>query len=88
MILTFFVVAFLAALVTMILIKKGKIKDSDGDLIPDAVEDTVKEVKHRAKRVKEELNDVKEAAKDVVEQVGDVAEAVKGKPRKGRKSSK
>ena len=59
--------------------------DNDKDGIPDKVEDTVKEVKRRANRVKEELKDVKDAAIDVVDQVGDVAGAVKGKPRKGRK---
>ena len=31
--------------------KKGKINDRDGDYIPDEVEDTVKEVKRRAKNV-------------------------------------
>ena len=51
--------------------KKGKINDRDGDFIPDEVEDTVKEVKRRAKNVKKELKDVKDA--------------VKGKKRKGRK---
>ena len=63
----------------------GLTKDDDKDGIPDKVEDTVKEVKRRANRVKEELKDVKDAAIDVVDQVGDVAGAVKGKPRKGRK---
>ncbi len=63
----------------------GLTKDEDKDGIPDQVEDTVKEVKRRAKRVKEELGDIADAAKDVVEQVGDIKEAVKGKPRKGRK---
>jgi len=54
--------------------KKGKINDRDGDFIPDEVEDTVKEVKRRAKNVKKELKDVKDA--------------VKGKKRKSRKSTK
>lgn len=74
----------------------GLAKDDDKDGIPDVVEDkvedakeavqkTTKEVKRRARRVKEELKDVKDAAKNVVDQVGDVAEAAKGGPRKGRK---
>jgi flagellar basal body-associated protein FliL len=63
----------------------GLAKDEDKDGIPDKIEDTAKEVKRRAKRVKEELGDIADAAKDVVEQVGDIKEAVKGKPRKGRK---
>ena len=64
--------------------KQGKIKDSDGDYIPDSIEDTVEdietifeEVKTRAKRVKEEI-------KDVVEEVEDVVEAAKGSKRRGR----
>lgn len=82
----------LVAGVVIYLMKKGKIKDADGDLIPDAVEEkvaeakaTVKEVKRRAKRVKEEVADVVEEIKEVVDQTKDVADAVKGKPRRGRK---
>ena len=44
-----------------------------------------KEVKRRAKRVKEELGDVADAARNLTNQTGDVVDAVKGKPRKGRK---
>jgi len=50
--------------------KTGKIKDTDGDFIPDVVEDkieqaeaVVKETKRRAKRVVEEAKDVVDAAK-------------------------
>lgn len=78
--------------VVVYLIKKGKIKDEDGDFIPDVIEDKVedvkevaKEVKARAKRVKEEVKDVVDAAKDVVEQAKDVTAAAKGGARKGRK---
>ena len=63
----------------------GLFADKDKDGIPDEVEDTVKEVKRRAKRVKEELGDIADAAKDVIDQAGDIGDAVKGKPRKGRK---
>ena len=63
----------------------GLAKDDDKDGIPDEAEDTVKEVKRRAKRVKEELGDIADAAKDVIDQAGDIGDAVKGKPRKGRK---
>ena len=77
-------------------IKAGKIKDSDGDYIPDEVEEKVEDVKEavqktttkvkrRAKRIKEELKDVKDAIGNVGDQIGDVAEAAKGGPRKGRK---
>ena len=63
----------------------GLAKDEDKDGIPDKIEDTAKEVKRRAKRVKEELGDIADAAKDVIDQAGDIGQAVKGKPRKGRK---
>ena len=68
--------------------KSGKIKDEDGDLIPDAVEDTAAEVKRRAKNVKKELKDVSDAIKEVGNQIGDVGGAAKGKPRRGRKPKK
>ena len=54
--------------------KRGKINDRDGDYIPDEVEDTIEEVKRRAKNVKKELKDVKDVAK--------------GKKRKARKPNK
>jgi transcription termination factor Rho len=69
-----------------------KFKDVDGDGIPDAVEDKVKEievvakeVKKRAKRVVEEGKDVAAAVNEVVKQSKDVVSAAKGKPRAGRK---
>lgn len=73
------------------LIKTGKIKDEDGDLIADAVEDkvedikedvqaTVKKAKARVKKVKAEIN-------DVVEELGDVVSAIKGKPTKTKLNS-
>ena len=68
--------------------KKGKVNDRDGDFIPDEVEDTVKEVKRRAKRVKKELKDVGAAAKNLASQSKDVIDAAKGKKRKGRKPRK
>lgn len=78
--------------VAVYLMKKGQIKDSDGDLIPDVIEDKVEDVKEvveetkkRVKRVKEEFDDVVEEVREVVEQVGDIPAAVKGKPRRGRK---
>ena len=74
------------------LMKKGKVKDSDGDYIPDVVEDavedvkeTAKEVKRRTRRVKEELKDVVKEAKETIDQAKDVVDAAKGKPRRGRK---
>ena len=74
----------------------GLFADADKDGIPDEVEETVekavtkvknttKEVKRRAKRVKQELGDIGDAVKEVGNQVGDVGKAIKGKPRTGRK---
>jgi CRISPR/Cas system-associated protein Cas7 (RAMP superfamily) len=45
------------------LTKKSIIKDSDGDFIPDVVEEKVEEVKKRVERVKEEISDVVKIAK-------------------------
>jgi methyl-accepting chemotaxis protein len=89
-------IILVAALVTYFLTKSGKIKDVDGNGIPDVIEEKVEEVKEvvketkaRAKRVKEEVADVVTAAKEVVKQVKDVTDAAKGKApiRKGRKPS-
>jgi gas vesicle protein len=86
-------IILVAALVTYFLTKSGKIKDADGNGIPDVIEEKVEEVvtqtKARAKRVKEEVADVVTAAKEVVKQVKDVTDAAKGKApiRKGRKPS-
>ena len=77
--------------VTIYLIKKGKIADSDGDYIPDAVEDAVEDVKEFAEDVKETAAEVKRRAKavkdelaDVVEEARDVADAFKGKVTKSK----
>ena len=93
---TFIVILVLAAVIVgtaVYLQKTGKIKDADGDLIPDVIEEKVeqvkevaKEVKTRAKRVAEEAKDVVDAAKEVVKQSKDVVNAAKGNgSRKGRK---
>ena len=66
-------------------IKKGKIADRDGDLIPDVVEDTIEEVKEKAAEVKRRAKAVKAEVKDVVKEVKDVKDAIKGKKRRGRK---
>ena len=86
------VVILLGAGVIIYYIKKGKIADRDGDLIPDVVEDTIedvkstaKEIKRRARAVKKELKDVGVAIKEVAKQSKDVVDAVAGKKRKGRK---
>ena len=72
------VVILLGAGVVVYYIKKGKISDRDGDLIPDVVEDTIEDVKSTAK-------EIKRRAKRVVEESKDVVDAVKGSKRRGRK---
>jgi hypothetical protein len=91
---TILVILALAAVavgVIIYLIKKGKIKDSDGDYVPDAVEDAVEDVKDFAEDVKETAKKVKKRAKavkaelkDVVNEAKDVADAFKGKVTKSK----
>ena len=79
------VVILLGAGAVIYYIKKGKIADRDGDLIPDVVEDTIEEVKEKAAEVKRRAKAVKAEVKDVVKEVKDVKDAIKGKKRRGRK---
>ena len=59
------------------LIKKGKIKDSDGDLIPDAVEDKVENVKKTVTKVKKTAKELKAEFDVIASEVGDVIDEVK-----------
>ena len=81
----------IAAGVGYVLIKKGKIKDSDGDFIPDVVEDKVDEIEEKVqkkvKAVKTRVQNVKDEIEDVVEELGDVVSAIKGKPTKSKLNS-
>ena len=81
------IVAILAVSVGVVyvLMKTGKIEDKDGNNIPDAVDNKVKETKARVKRVKEEVADVVDAVKEVAKQSKDIVDAAKGEKRKGRK---
>lgn len=74
--------------------KTGKIEDKDGDLIPDAIEDKVeevkavaKDVKAKAKNVVKESKEVIEAVKKVAKESKDVIDAVKVTPKAKRKPS-
>lgn len=84
-------IGVIAAGVIYFLIKKGKIKDSDGDFIPDAVEDKVDEVKgkvqKKVKAVKTRVKNVKDEIEDVVEELEDVVSAIKGKVTKSKLNS-
>ena len=81
----------IAAGVVYVLIKKGKIKDEDGDFIPDVVEDKVDEVKTKVNKkvtqVKTRVKKVKAEVQDVVDEVQDVVSAIKGKPTKSKLNS-
>jgi|APGre2960657404_1045060.scaffolds.fasta_scaffold416285_1 hypothetical protein len=46
------IVCAIAAVATFILMKKGKIKDADGNNIPDVLEDAAEEVKEVVKKAK------------------------------------
>lgn len=85
------VLLVLAAAVAVYLIKKGKIKDTDGDLIPDVIEDKaediVKDVKAKAAAAKAKAKKIKEEVEDVVEEIQDVISAIKGKPTKSKLNS-
>lgn len=92
---TFLIILTLVVLVGLIaiaLVKSGKLQDTDGDLIPDVVEDNiekvekvVKETKRRAKNVVKESKEVVAAVKKVAKESKDVIDAAKGKPIKARK---
>jgi DNA-binding ferritin-like protein len=77
-----------AVAIYAVLLHNKKIKDKDGDFIPDAVEEVVEEVMDRYEVIKEEVADVKKAVKKVANQAGDVVDAAKGKKRKGRPKKK
>jgi len=74
-----------------VLIKKGKIADSDGDFIPDVVEDKVDEIEEKVqkkvKAVKTRVKNVKDEIEDVVEEIEDVVQAIKGKVTKSKLNS-
>jgi F0F1-type ATP synthase membrane subunit b/b' len=77
--------------VTIYLVKQGKIKDADGDYIPDVIEEAVEDVKEFADDVKETAKEVKKRAKavkrelaDVIEEAKDVKDALKGKITKSK----
>jgi hypothetical protein len=63
----------------------GKIQDKDKDMIADAAEEAVAEIKSRAKIVVQEIKDVGTAVKEVGNQLEDIPSAIAGKTRTGRK---
>jgi len=77
----------IGAAVYFFLIKTGKIKDKDGDLIADDIEDAIEDVKETVKTVKTRAKKVKAEIEDVVDELQDVVQAIKGKPTKSKLNS-
>lgn len=84
-------VVLILALVYMIFVHTGLIKDEDKNFIPDSIEDKVKTMRadlaEMKARLGEELEDVAEAVKEVGNQIDDIPDALSTK-RKGRKTKK
>jgi len=82
----------LLALVYVIFLHLGFIKDEDKDFIADKLEKKVADIKEDVgefkSRVGEELGDVVDAVKEVGNQIGDLPGAVTGRQRAGRKPEK
>jgi sRNA-binding protein len=91
-ILIILLVALFIGIIAIALVKGGKIQDTDGDLIPDVVEEkiekaqkVVKETKRRVKNVVKESKEVVSAVKKLAKESKDVIEAAKGNPTKTKK---
>jgi|TARA_Y100000015_G_scaffold20005_1_gene19378 hypothetical protein len=78
------------AIIYLVMLHSGKIKDADGDFIADSVEAKVEEVQANAvnklNRLKAELKDVATSIKEVGNQLEDLPKSLKGK-RAGRKAN-
>ena len=77
-------VLLVAAGVYFYFYKQGKINDTDGDYIPDEIEDAVEDVKETAATIKRRAKAVKEEIVDVLEEARDVTDALKGKVTKSK----
>ena len=63
--LTLIIVLVLAAAVTFVLMRKGKIADANNNNIPDAIEKPIEVVKEKVAEVKAEVKEVVEKVKKV-----------------------
>ena len=61
--LTLIIVLVLAAAVTFVLMRKGKIADANNNNIPDAIENPIEVVKENVAEVKAEVKEVVEKVK-------------------------
>ena len=80
----------LAIIAYLVMLYKGKIKDTDKDFIADSVEDKIEEIHtntvNKFSRLKEELKDVATSIKEVGNQIEDLPKSLK-KKRTGRKKN-
>ena len=80
----------MAIIAYLVMLYKGKIKDTDKDFIADSVEDKIEEIHTNAvnkfSRLKEELKDVATSIKEVGNQIEDLPKSLK-KKRTGRKKN-
>ena len=78
------------ALVYVIFVHIGFVKDEDKNFIPDSFDNKIKNLKKDISEIKtrvgEEIDDVKDAVKEVGNQLDDIPDALKTK-RKGRKKN-
>ena len=79
--LTLIIVLVLAAAVTFVLMRKGKIADANNNNIPDAIEKPIEVVKEKVAEVKAEVKEVVEKVK----QAAPKQAAPKKKPAKKNK---
>jgi hypothetical protein len=79
------------AIVYLVMLHSGKIKDADGDFIADSVEAKVEEVQvnavNKLNRLKAELKDVAASIKEVGNQLEDLPKSLKKGKRAGRKAN-
>lgn len=87
----------IGAIITLVIqVRNGYIADQDGDMIPDAVEDKVAEIKEEVaekkaavkKQVKAKKAAVKKEVAEVVKEAKDVVEVVKPKRKYTKRAKK
>ena len=60
-------IVVVGGLVYYFLLKSGKVKDENGNMVPDSVEEAATKVKKQATLVKEEVKEVAQKAKELVQ---------------------
>lgn len=80
-------VALLAGVIGAVGSHLGWWADTDGDNVPDALEDLIEEAKAEVAAKAKKVKKVTDEIGDVVEEVKDVVSAIKGKPTKSKLNS-